>query len=135
MKWPANVWLPKGMPGCSLRLRCGYRFAPVSLACITDETEDSQSETVNNMKGIYYFAAFTDSSCIIGCSHKHRTLVAATACISPAGGYVIAVENEELRALTDAEEAEFQKAMYGGFEAEHSDYTFRFPVRLRPQKS
>jgi hypothetical protein len=88
------------------------------------------------MKGIYYFAAFTDSSCIIGCSHKHRTVVAATACISSAGGYVIAVENEALRALTDAEEAEFQRAMYGGVEAEQRDgHTFRFPVRLRPQKS
>lgn len=85
----------------------------------------------------YYFAAFTDSACIIGCIHKHRTVAAATACISSAGGYVIAVENEECRALTDVEEAEFQKAMYGGAEAEQRDagHIFRFPVRLRPQKS
>lgn len=87
------------------------------------------------MKGIYYFAAFTENS-LFSCTHKHRTIAGATACISAAGGYVIAVENEEFRALTDAEEVEFQKAIYGSSEAERRDgYTFRFPVKLDPQRS
>ena len=33
--------------------------------------------------------------------------------VPSAGGYVVAVENGILRALTDAEEDEFQEAMYG----------------------
>jgi hypothetical protein len=61
----------------------------------------------------YYFAAYTDSGCLLGCDHKHKTVVSATACISSAGGYVVAVQRRKLRELTDAEEDEFQLAMYG----------------------
>ncbi len=62
------------------------------------------------MKSIYYFAAWTDSECLLGCDHEHQTVTTAVACISCAGGYVIAVENGALRALTDDGEAEFQRA-------------------------
>jgi len=65
------------------------------------------------MAPIYYFAAWADGGCLLGCEHQHQTVSAATACISSAGGYVIAIENGVLRALTDEEEAEFQNAMYG----------------------
>jgi hypothetical protein len=37
----------------------------------------------------------------------------AAACISSAGGYVVAVEDNKHRALNDAEESEFQWAMCG----------------------
>jgi hypothetical protein len=63
------------------------------------------------LNSIYYFAAWTDSGCLLGCDHKHQTVSEAVACISCAGGYVIAVENRVLRALTDDEEAEFQRAL------------------------
>jgi hypothetical protein len=65
------------------------------------------------MKDLYYFAASTDSGCLLGCDHQHQTVTSAVPCISCAGGYVIAVENGKYRALNDVEEAEFQKAMYG----------------------
>jgi len=65
------------------------------------------------MKDLYYFAASTDSGCLLGCDHHHQTVTSAAACINCAGGYVIAVENGKYRALNDVEEAEFQKAMYG----------------------
>jgi hypothetical protein len=66
------------------------------------------------MSSIFYFSAWTDSGCLLGCDHEHQTVTSATACISCAGGYVIAVEKGVLRALTDAEEVEFQNAMFGG---------------------
>jgi len=66
------------------------------------------------MGSTFYFSAWTDSGCLLGCDHEHQTVTSATACISCAGGYVIAVENGVLRALTDVEELEFQRAMYGG---------------------
>jgi hypothetical protein len=66
------------------------------------------------MGSTFYFSAWTDSGCLLGCDHQHQTVTSATACISCAGGYVIPVENGVLRALTDAEELEFQHAMYGG---------------------
>jgi len=62
---------------------------------------------------IYYYAAFTDGECIIGCQHQHATVISAVSCISAAGGYVIAVEKNQNRQLNDDEESEFQKAMYG----------------------
>jgi hypothetical protein len=65
------------------------------------------------MPPTFYFSAWTDSGCLLGCFHEHQTVTSAAACISCAGGYVIAVEKEVLRALTDAEELEFQYAMYG----------------------
>jgi len=66
------------------------------------------------MRSTFYFAAWTDSGCLLGCDHEHQTVTSAEACISHAGGYVIAVEKGVLRALTDAEEAEFQNVRYGG---------------------
>ena len=60
-----------------------------------------------------YFAAWTDSGCLFGCSHQHQTIASAVPCIASAGGYVIAVEDGELRELTSKEEAEFQNAIYG----------------------
>jgi hypothetical protein len=65
------------------------------------------------MSSTFYFSAWTDSGCLLGCGHEHQTVTSAAACISCAGGYVIAVENGVKRALTDAEEAEFQSARYG----------------------
>jgi hypothetical protein len=65
------------------------------------------------MSSFYYFAAGTDSGCLFGCDHEHRTVISAVACIATAGGYVVAVENGELRQLNYKEEAEFQFAMYG----------------------
>jgi hypothetical protein len=65
------------------------------------------------MSSTFYFSAWTDSGCLLRCEHEHQTVTSAAACISCAGGYVVAVENGTLRALTDAEEAEFQYAMYG----------------------
>jgi hypothetical protein len=65
------------------------------------------------MRSIFYFAAWTDSGCLLGCDHQHQTVTSAVPCISCAGGYVIAVEKGVLRAMNDAEEAEFQHAMYG----------------------
>jgi hypothetical protein len=61
----------------------------------------------------YYVAAYTDSGCLCGCDHRHPNVMTATACISQAGGYVIAVRNRKYRALNAAEEAEFQEALYG----------------------
>ncbi|HEX6505322.1 MAG TPA: hypothetical protein VF011_18915 [Terriglobales bacterium] len=62
---------------------------------------------------LYYFAAWTDSGCVLGCDHQHETVISAVACCAPAGAYVIAVENGDLRELNEAEESEFQHAMYG----------------------
>ncbi len=64
------------------------------------------------MNKIYYFAAWTDSGCLLGCDHEHQTVLSATACINVAGGYVVAVETR-LRELNEMEEAEFQLAKYG----------------------
>jgi len=61
----------------------------------------------------YFFSAWTDSGFLLGCSHEHQTVTSAVACISCAGGFVMAVEKGAVRPLTDAEEAEFQNAMYG----------------------
>jgi hypothetical protein len=62
---------------------------------------------------LYYFAAWTDSQCLIGCDHQHETIISAVACCTTAGAYVIAVENGELRELNEKEELEYQHAMYG----------------------
>lgn len=61
----------------------------------------------------YFISVFTDSGCMHGCDHQHPTVISAVACISTAGGYVIAMEEESPRSLTLAEETEFQHAMYG----------------------
>jgi hypothetical protein len=70
--------------------------------------EDSES-----VPDLYYFAAWTDSGCLLGCQDHHQTVISAANCISVAGGYVIAVENGKLRALNEAEEELFRLAYYG----------------------
>jgi hypothetical protein len=62
----------------------------------------------------YYFAAWNDSGCLLGCEHKHETVIAAVACCtSAAGSYVVAGENGDLRELNEKEESEFRYAVYG----------------------
>jgi hypothetical protein len=58
-------------------------------------------------------AVYTDSGCILGCEHKHKNVTTATACISEPGGYVVAVRRRKYLPLTESEEAEFQRAMFG----------------------
>jgi len=65
------------------------------------------------MTATYRAASAESKFCLIACSHDHLTVYSAAACISCAGGYVVAVEGGVLRALSDGEEAEFQKAMTG----------------------
>jgi len=65
------------------------------------------------MSSIYYFSAWTDSGCLMGCEHEHLTVTSAVACISCAGGYVLALEKGVQRTLNDAEQAEFHTAMFG----------------------
>jgi hypothetical protein len=67
---------------------------------------------------MHYYAAWTDSHCLIGCWHEHKSVAEAVPCIENAGGYVVAVENGLDRCLTPQEEAEFQLALdccYRGF--------------------
>ena len=61
----------------------------------------------------HFVAVHTDGECILACNHKHQNVTTAAACISEAGGYVVAVRRRKFFALTAAEEAEFQLAMYG----------------------
>jgi len=61
----------------------------------------------------HFVAVYSDGGCLCGCDHKHQNVTTATACISQAGGYVVAVRSRKYRALTEVEEAEFQRAMYG----------------------
>jgi hypothetical protein len=61
----------------------------------------------------HFVAVYTDDGCLCSCQHKHPTVTNATACISQPGGYVVAVRRRKLFPLTEAEEEEFQRAMYG----------------------
>ena len=65
------------------------------------------------MSTLYYFAANTDSGCLTGCKHKHKSLVSAMKCFSGAGGYLVAVEHGQLRQLNQWEEVEFRAAKAG----------------------
>lgn len=65
------------------------------------------------MSSIFYFAAWTDSGCFLGCEHEHPTIISAVVCIGCAGGYAVAVENGELRALNSVEERQFQALVHG----------------------
>ncbi len=88
------------------------------------------------MRKAHYIAVHTDSGSILGCAHKHKTVTSATACISEPGGYVVAVRRRKYRELTDAEEAEFQMAMFGYEERtrrEAADFSLLVRVRLKPQ--
>jgi hypothetical protein len=64
------------------------------------------------MEKVHYLAAWTDSGLFFVCDHEHQTVASAVACISVAGGYVVAFETEQ-RELNDREMAEFQRAMFG----------------------
>jgi hypothetical protein len=65
----------------------------------------------------YYRAAYADGDGhgFRVCDHRHQTICSATACISAAGGYVVAVKKGKLQALTSSEEAEVQAALSGTF--------------------
>lgn len=88
------------------------------------------------LKKVRYFAAHTDSDCLVGCSHEHKTVISAAACISAVGGYVIAIDKHELRALNEKEEAEFQRARYGSTEPEKLQQSSGLLVahKLEPMK-
>jgi hypothetical protein len=81
---------------------------------------------------LYYFAAWTDGGCLLGCDHHHGTVISAVACSSEAGGYVIAVENGHLRALNDAEEEAFLLAAYGVNAARKRLVMFKPIAALKP---
>ena len=68
----------------------------------------------------HFIAVYTDSGCLCGCDHKHQNVTTATACISQPGGYVVAVRRGKYLPLTEVEEAEFQRAMFGT-EPPHSE--------------
>jgi hypothetical protein len=80
----------------------------------------------------YYFAAWTDSGCLLGCDHRHATVISAVACIATCGGYVIAVEKGQLRELNYREEAEFQLAKYGAESTKSAIRRFVPSEVLRP---
>ena len=65
------------------------------------------------MSVTYYRAVDAADQIVCECIHEHQTVASAVACITWAGGYVVGVEDGIMRGLTDAEEAEFQSAMYG----------------------
>jgi len=58
-----------------------------------------------------YSAAWTECGCFLSCWHEHKTVVEAASCIPCAGGYVVGVENGDMRSLTAEEESEFQCAV------------------------
>jgi len=61
----------------------------------------------------HFVAVYTDSGCILSCDHKHQNITTAAACISQPGGYLVAVRRRKYLPLTETEEAEFQRAMFG----------------------
>jgi hypothetical protein len=79
------------------------------------------------MTSLYYFAAWTDSGFLLGCCHKHATVISAAACIAYAGGYVIAVEKNQMRQLNANEEKEFQFAQRGGRRPVHEFRLLAWP--------
>jgi hypothetical protein len=81
---------------------------------------------------LYYFAAWTDSGRLLGCHHRHQTVISAANCISEAGGYVVAVEKGNLRALSTVEEELFQLALYGGAAVARRLVGFKPVAALKP---
>jgi hypothetical protein len=63
------------------------------------------------MRSIYYSAAWTNSGCLLGCSHEHETIVEAASCIPCAEGYVVGIENGVMRSLSTEEESDFQSVI------------------------
>jgi hypothetical protein len=75
--------------------------------------KEQVKETLEAMKTIFYSAAWTECGILLSdCWHEHGTIGEANCCIARAGGYVVAVENGVMRALTPDEEAEFQRVHY-----------------------
>ena len=89
------------------------------------------------MQDLYYFAAWTESGCLLGCDHEHKTVSSAVACTATgsAGPYVVAVEKGKLRQLNETEEVEFQRGMYGiaGAEAVQINLLDRLSLLIRIQ--
>jgi hypothetical protein len=56
------------------------------------------------MSAVFYHAAYADGKFIRLCAHRHSTVSSAQECRSSAEEYVVAIENQVLRALTRAEE-------------------------------
>ncbi len=121
---PRTEHLPAGIPcgglfapiGCrSFPLLLKYSSAPVLRAhCRVPDLESKTRGTSSlNMGKRYYVAVHTDSDCVCCCNHKHPNVSTATACISDPGGYVVAIRRRKMLQLTETEEVEFQKAMYG----------------------
>jgi hypothetical protein len=81
---------------------------------------------------LYYFAAWTDSGCLLGCQHKHQTVISAANCIAEAGGYVVAVEKGRLRALSEPEEELFWQAYRGKSAVARRLLGFRSLELLKP---
>lgn len=75
----------------------------------------------SEMGNRHFVAVHTECGCIVGCNHKHKNVTTATACVSHPGGYVVAVRRRKYLQLTDTEEAEFQRAMYGSGVAPRHD--------------
>jgi hypothetical protein len=78
------------------------------------------------MNATSYHAAYAESRySVTACFHDHQTVYSAAACIHSADGYVVAVEDGVLRALSNTEEMEFQKAMRGRVPSgAHADYDY-----------
>jgi len=74
-------------------------------------------------------AVYTDSGLVCGCDHQHPNIATATACVSQPGGYVVAIRRGEMEPLKEAEEAEFEKLMYGRTEAAGEEPDFGLLVR------
>ncbi len=85
------------------------------------------------MENVQYRAAYSEGECLIACDHEHHTVIAATACIASIGGYVVAVADGAMRALTEAEEAEFQNAMCGNKVDPQQNAAYHLLARLEPQ--
>jgi hypothetical protein len=92
----------------------------------------SEKAPVCKMGKRHFVAVYTDSGCIVGCGHTHQNVATATACVSQPGGYIVAVRRRKYLQLTDDEEAEFQKLMFGRTDQERScasDVSLLHPVR------
>lgn len=83
----------------------------------------------------HFVAVYTDCGCILGCGHKHQNVLTATACVSQPGGYVVAVRRGRYLALSESEEAEFQKLMFGRADRERTqEFDLGLLRPLRPEE-
>lgn len=80
-----------------------------------------------------YFVA-VDLDHLQTCNHRHVNVTTATACIWEAGGYVLALSEGIYQGLTEAEEAEFLRAMYGRGEPEKRQVPDLGLGKLNPQQ-